>query len=211
MAPRKPKVEKPTTAEVKSEVASKRPSTPQPAPQEPGSQNTGPTSPRGQKKPKRKQGGKGKPFVKGQKDLPGKRFEKGKSANPGGRPKELRELKEMIRNRGADLIDILFAIADEEPEMVPSGKDGQDIVMVGPTHGNRIAAVERLLAYGYGKPAQPLTGENGGPVKLTYDDVRAKLQAMAQAAAAVVASQTPPADAPNGSGSNDPGAAPAGG
>jgi hypothetical protein len=128
----------------------------------PASQNRGHTGKnRGQSKAaKRRQGGRGKPFQKGQPDLPGKRFEPGNLANPGGRPKSLKELKDRIQRRGDDLIDILFAIAEGLPKMI--GKR-----VVGPSHADRYHCAKELLDRGYGRTLQAveLTGKGGGPLE----------------------------------------------
>ena len=36
-------------------------------------------------------------------------------------------------------------------------------------HATQIAACRELLDRGYGKPAQEVTGEGGGPIKITFD------------------------------------------
>jgi hypothetical protein len=94
------------------------------------------------------------------------KFAKGTSGNPNGRPKTLPELREKIQLRGDDLVDTLFDIMDDMPEWVgEDGKRGGKIV--GPSNGERIAAIKLLKAYGYGLPKQTVevSGPGGGPVQ----------------------------------------------
>ena len=122
---------------------------------------------RGQKKRnraqpgKRRQGGKGRPFEKGQPDLPeGKRFEPGASGNPGGRPRANKECQDLIRARGFDLVNTLFEIVDELPE-----RRGRSIV--GPSHRDRVLAVKELRDWGFGRPKQSveISGPGGRPIE----------------------------------------------
>jgi hypothetical protein len=131
--------------------------------QRPAPQNrAGKSGSRGGPKPRRRQGGKGKPFQKGQPDLPGEetRFKPGQSGNPGGRPKTLKELKDRIQRRGDDLVDILFGIAEGLPERVGTR-------VVGPSHADRYHCAKELLDRGYGRTLQAveLTGKGGGPLE----------------------------------------------
>lgn len=128
-----------------------------PAPQNRGqkAKNRGQSSAR-----KRRQGGKGKPFEKGQSDLPvGQRFEPGESGNPGGRPRSLKEVKEAIQLRGLDLVAKLLAMVDAEPQLV--GK-----VMVGPSDDTKRLVIRDLLDRGYGRPVQAVevSGPGGGAI-----------------------------------------------
>jgi hypothetical protein len=167
----------------------KRPG-PQKRGQKPGS--------RGQPKPKRRQGGKGKPFQPGQPDLPGAgtRFQPGESGNPGGRPKTLKELKERIQRRGGDLIDILFGIAEGLPERAGTR-------VVGPSHADRYHCAKELLDRGYGRTLQAveLTGKGGGPLEardiseLNSAERRARLRDLLAKAAVKAAAATTAAPA----------------
>lgn len=90
------------------------------------------------------------------------RFAKGQSGNPAGKPLFLG----IFRGRARELADkhVLEAWAEE---VVTRGKDW-------------LEASKCLAAYGYGKPTQPVSGEDGGPVEVNArvivlppkDDVR---------------------------------------
>ena len=67
---------------------------------------------------------------------------KGASGNPGGRPKELPDVRALARSRGKEAIDTLYAIMRDEKA---------------PTAA-RIAASMALLDRGYGRPEQSFTG-----------------------------------------------------
>ena len=75
------------------------------------------------------------------------KFEKGKSGNPGGRPKENSEVRAAARLHGIAAIDKLVELMD-----------GSD---------NRISvtAAQAILDRGFGKPSQSMTlsGEDGKP------------------------------------------------
>src|ERR1041385_1522527 len=74
------------------------------------------------------------------------KFEKGQSGNPGGRPKEVAEVRELARQHTIPAINTLAAIMEDEkaPETA------------------RIAAAKELLDRGYGRASQAvsLTDEN---------------------------------------------------
>ena len=67
---------------------------------------------------------------------------KGASGNPGGRPKELPDVRALARSRGKEAIHVLYAIMRDEKA---------------PTAA-RIAASVALLDRGYGRPEQSFTG-----------------------------------------------------
>lgn len=68
----------------------------------------------------------------------GRPFEKGKSGNPSGRPKDNPELKEACRSHTMECIAVLVGIVNNS-----KSKDN-----------DRIKAAEVLLDRGYGKPVQ---------------------------------------------------------
>jgi Family of unknown function (DUF5681) len=74
----------------------------------------------------------------------GKPFQKGKSGNPGGRPKVVAEVKELARAHTAEAIQTLVAIMTNS-KAAPAA---------------RVSAANALLDRGYGKPPQHITGEN---------------------------------------------------
>lgn len=82
----------------------------------------------------------------------GRPFPPGNSANPGGRPKlpeDVKHVRELARQYTAEAIATLASVM----------ADGS-----GPA---KVAAVKELLDRGWGKSAQPITGEGGeGSVQL---------------------------------------------
>jgi hypothetical protein len=136
---------------------------------------------------------------------PGKVFKPGQSGNPGGRPKLLKELKDKIQLRGDELVEKLFSIAVDPPKV---RKTGRKVFIDGPSARERVMAIEKLLAYAYGRPvlAVEVSGPGGGPVqtrdidKLTSAE-RAKrlVELMVKAGARVVAEKV---DAGDGGGTS---------
>jgi Family of unknown function (DUF5681) len=76
----------------------------------------------------------------------GKPFQKGRSGNPGGRPKVVAEIKELARAHTGKAIETLVSIMTN-PKSAPAA---------------RVSAANSLLDRGYGKPPQHISGE-GGP------------------------------------------------
>lgn len=76
-------------------------------------------------------------------------FKKGQSGNPGGRPKENTEVRDLARQHTAEAIERLahWMRSDNAKASVSSS----------------INLIER----GWGKPEQPVTGADGGPIETT--------------------------------------------
>jgi hypothetical protein len=74
----------------------------------------------------------------------GRPFQKGQSGNPGGRPKEIAELREMARAHSAEAIETL----------VTTMRDAKDPRV-------QVAAAVALLDRGWGRPGQEITGADG--------------------------------------------------
>lgn len=77
---------------------------------------------------------------------PGKPFQPGQSGNPGGRPKELADIKALAREHTTSAIERLaFWLASDNPKA-------------------SVSAATALLDRGWGRPAQAITGEDGKPL-----------------------------------------------
>lgn len=113
---------------------------------------------RGKKRPTQNSGGS----VGGIKNL--KPYPEGVSGNPGGRPKMLKELKERIQEGGSELVEKLFSIALDPPKV---SRINRRTIVDGPNYRERVMAIEKLLAYGYGRPvlAVEVSGPGGGPLE----------------------------------------------
>ena len=75
-------------------------------------------------------------------------FKKGKSGNPGGRPKEAAEVKALAGEHTVEAIErLVFWMRSEEPR-------------------TSVAAAQSLLDRGHGKPAQAITGPDDGPLDI---------------------------------------------
>lgn len=76
------------------------------------------------------------------------KFEKGKSGNPGGRPKELDEIKRLAQQHGpAAVAKLAEWLGSENPKA-------------------SVAACQALLDRGYGKPAQVIAGDPENPLMM---------------------------------------------
>lgn len=97
-------------------------------------------------------------------------FVKGQSGNPGGKPKEIREVVDLARAHTPAAIASLARIA--ESEEAPAAAV--------------VAACEALLNRAWGRPMQPteLTGAGGGPIQI--EDARAAVLSLLETAAAKV-------------------------
>ena len=75
----------------------------------------------------------------------GKPFQKGQSGNPGGRPKEIAEVKELAREHMPAAIEALVSIMNNTKA----------------SDAARVSAATALLDRGYGKPQQHIDAEIG--------------------------------------------------
>lgn len=75
-------------------------------------------------------------------------FKKGKSGNPGGRPKENKEVQALAREYTEEAIARLVHWMKSDNAKAS------------------VSASNVLLDRGWGKPTQAISGEDGGPVKL---------------------------------------------
>ncbi len=78
-------------------------------------------------------------------------FKKGQSGNPGGRPKELGDIRELARAHTTAAIETLVRALDAKSEQT------------------RVTAAEALLSRGWGKPQQSveMSGKDGAPLPPT--------------------------------------------
>src|SRR5215510_12936646 len=80
----------------------------------------------------------------------GRPFEKGQSGNPGGRPKAVEAVRELARQHSPEAIEALVKVMTE-----------------GKSEAARVAAATALLDRGWGKPTQPIAGDDeAGPVRI---------------------------------------------
>ena len=77
-------------------------------------------------------------------------FQKGRSGNPGGRPKEVAEVRDLARRSTPAAIEALENIMNQATAPASA----------------RVAAAEALLNRAWGRPTQPVSGdEDAGPVE----------------------------------------------
>jgi hypothetical protein len=82
------------------------------------------------------------------------KFQPGQSGNPGGRPKENNEVKELARNHSQEAIERLaFWMRSDNPKA-------------------SVSASNALLDRGYGKPAQTISGDPESPLQVEVGRIR---------------------------------------
>jgi hypothetical protein len=80
-------------------------------------------------------------------------FQKGRSGNPGGRPKEIGEVRDLARRQTAEALGALEAIMKD----------------VAAPASARVAASEAILNRGWGRPTQPIGGDaEVGPIVISW-------------------------------------------
>ena len=90
-------------------------------------------------------------------------FEPGKSGNPSGRPRVIREALEAFRNP-----EHLTKLRDRLLELA-AGEDGKVACM----------AIKEWHDRAYGKPPQAITGEDGEPIKVDLTAIAGSLKKLA--------------------------------
>jgi hypothetical protein len=94
--------------------------------------------------------------------MPGRPFKKGKSGNPGGRPRVIGELRSLARAHAPEAIKELARLA-----------------LKARSERARVAAIRELLDRGYGKPTQVLADDEKpdlGPTTIKVVFVKPTLQ-----------------------------------
>lgn len=88
-------------------------------------------------------------------------FKPGRSGNPNGRSKKLADLAIKIS------------------EMDDAHRLRLEHIATNGEHKDSIAAIKLLWAYAHGNPTQPVSGPDGGPVRLQTVDLLESLRALA--------------------------------
>lgn len=91
-------------------------------------------------------------------------FVKGRSGNPGGRPKLIGHVRELAQEQTDKAIKALVSVLDDKQA----------------PHSARVAASQALLDRGWGRPSQPIGGaEDLPPVRVARDLTEAELLSIA--------------------------------
>jgi hypothetical protein len=92
----------------------------------------------------------------------GRPFPKGQSGNPGGRPKEFRDVIKLARSHTTDAIETLVAAMNSDSA----------------PWGARIAAANAILDRGWGKPEQTVSANVSVFDQMTDDEQKTMLAAL---------------------------------
>jgi hypothetical protein len=101
-------------------------------------------------------------FREGHETGKGTRFKKGVSGNPGGREKIPESIKKLAKEKSEEALRTIIEIMRSAEKAVSTK---MEIVYV-PDYPTRLRAAEYVLDRAWGKPAQAITGEEGGPVNI---------------------------------------------
>jgi len=96
------------------------------------------------------------PPPKPKKPPKGRPFEKGKSGNPGGRPKALKDVQDLAAGHTVESVEALVTIM----------RAGIRKPLSAQRMGQARQAAVAILDRAWGKPAQPISGVPGQPVEL---------------------------------------------
>jgi hypothetical protein len=97
-------------------------------------------------------------------------FKRGQSGNPGGRPKEVTEVRSLARRHTTEAVEALRSIMKDSSEPASA----------------RVAAANSLLDRAWGRPPQTIIGEDGGnPAGASAEISPAVLELIAQTTAGI--------------------------
>lgn len=88
--------------------------------------------------------------------MAGHKWQKGQSGNPGGRPRVPDDLKKSCRRLATRGLKVLEEIINSRDVFDENGKR----TATGASASEKVAAVKLVMEYGYGKPVQPVGGED---------------------------------------------------